>query len=147
MTDKPTTMETLLGGGELQLLKNDGNYETVRVLQLPVRSYPALQAAIQNEPRTVELYCGKPSGWSDTLTIAAFESVIAEGERINGDFFLRWLERQKKRADLAPKADPDQVERMLSVLQKSNPGLLNALLEGAGLSLPTTSPNSPSKPA
>jgi hypothetical protein len=123
---EPTPLETLLGGSNALVGFLSGEEETVRVRQLPIRDYPDYLAAQMDEPRMAELLCGKPTGWGDSLEFASLEGIISEGDRLNADFFGRWLRRRLERQ-----------ERLL-------PGSL------AGVSVtpsPTASPTPPSAPA
>ena len=63
---------------------------------------------------------------------------------INRDFFLRWLERQKAKADMIPKADTSQVMAVLEVMQRSNPGFLDSLMSKVATSQASL-PKSPSR--
>jgi hypothetical protein len=117
-------MVTLLGGVTYNATKLDGSIEEVRIAQVPIKSFPDYLNAQEDEPRMVEMFCGKPKGWSDQLTPGSFEHIIAEGERINADFFSRW------------------VQRRLARQEKLMPGITEKLLASR-----TTLPNSPSKPA
>lgn len=120
-------LENIRGGMDLELSLVGGGTEQVFVRQIPIRLMPQLLAALEDEPRMVELFCDRPEGWSDTLTPEAFEKVVAEGERLNADFFSRWLRRRL-----------DRQERLL-------PGITEQLAKNAGL--PTGSLKSPSAPA
>ena len=120
-------LENIRGGMDLELSLVGGGTEQVFVRQIPIRLMPQLLAALEDEPRMVELFCDRPEGWSDTLTPEAFEKIVAEGERLNADFFSRWLRRRL-----------DRQERLL-------PGITEQLAKNAGL--PTGSLKSPSAPA
>lgn len=143
----PDKLTTLIGSVERIVTKPDGATETVRIRQLPIRLLPQYLASLDDEPRMVELLCDKPSGWSDSLSPADFEGIIEEGERLNSDFFSRWLERKKKREQFLPKPDLDQIEKVLDVLTRNNPELVPQLLQKAGLNSPTGSSKSPSPAA
>lgn len=81
----------------------DGSQEQVTVRQLHVNEYPLYQVSMENEPLMVDLLCSKlspknePTGWSLTLTLESFEAVVETGDRINADFFGRWLARDLRR--------------------------------------------------
>ena len=120
-------LENIRGGMDLELSLVGGGTEQVFVRQIPIRLMPQLLAALEDEPRMVELFCDRPEGWSDTLTPEAFEKIVAEGERLNADFFSRWLRRRL-----------DRQERLL-------PGITEQLAKNAGL--PTGSLKSPSAAA
>lgn len=118
--------ETLFGGIQLEVALVTGGTETVFIRQLPVRLMPQMLASLEDENRLVELFCDRPEGWSDNLAAESFEKVVLEGERLNADFFSRW------------------VQRRLTRQEKVMPGITAQLARNAGLALPTGSPNAPS---
>lgn len=91
------TLATLLGGTELEVAKLNGERELVKVRQLPVRDLPKYLACHQNEAATVELFCERDANWVDTLALASFEAILAEGEKLNLDFLSRYAARQLAR--------------------------------------------------
>ena len=124
---EPTKAETLRGGQHFTVNLEGGAAEKVFVRQLPVKDFEAWLIALDDEPRVAELLCQQEKGWGDRLEIGSLELVVTEGERLNRDFFERWLQRRTARKEwLMP--------------------LLTRNLEAGGTS-PTTSPNSASKPA
>lgn len=125
--NEPTKAETLRGGQQIPVTLQDGASDSVFVRQLPVKEFEPWLGCLDDEPRAAELMCGKESGWGDRLTVESLEAVIATGERLNRDFFERWLGRRTARKEwLAP------------LLAR------NAAVVG---SLPTGSPNSASTAA
>ena len=90
----PTSMETLLGRGELNVTKEDGTTEKVDVRQLSIAQFPKLLAAQDDEVAMACLYTGKDQDWFMSLTMESQEAVIVEGDRINADFFVRWFQRR-----------------------------------------------------
>ncbi|MCL4181228.1 MAG: hypothetical protein KJ072_26225 [Verrucomicrobia bacterium] len=118
--------ETLFGGAELEVNLVAGGTEKVFVRQIPVRLMPQMLAYLENENQLVELFCDRPEGWSDSLAVESFEKVVLEGERLNSDFFSRWVQRRLIRQE------------------KVMPGITERLARNAGLPLPTGSPNAPS---
>jgi hypothetical protein len=118
--------ETLFGGADLEIRLLGGGTENVFIRQIPIRLMPQMLASLEDENRLVELFCDKPEGWSDTLDPESFEKVVTEGERLNADFFSRWVQRRLTRQ-----------ERVM-------PGITEKLARSAGLPLPTGSPNAPS---
>ncbi len=102
---QPSPTETLLGSGTCIVAFKptkavpEPKSETVLILQLEIESFPKLLAAQDDEAKAIELYCGKPDGWAKTLTPSSHELVIAEGERINSDFFGRWVQRRLQRQE------------------------------------------------
>lgn len=118
--------DTLFGASPLEVTLASGDSQQVFVHQLPIRQMPELLAVMDDENRLAELYCQQPQGWSDTLTRESSEAVVIEGERLNGDFFSRW------------------VGRRLARQEKVMPGITEKLAHNAGLPLPTGSPSAPS---
>lgn len=121
--------ETLFGGLELDATLISGQTEKVFVRQIPIRQMPQMLTALEDENRLVELFCDKPEGWSDSLTVESFEKIVTEGERLNADFFSRW------------------VQRRLTRQEKVMPGITEKIARNAGLPLPIGSPSAPSAPA
>lgn len=121
--------ETLFGGLEVEVSLTSGQTEQVFIRQIPIRQMPQMLAALEDENRLVELFCDKPEGWSDELTVESFEKVVTEGERLNADFFSRWVQRRLTRQ-----------ERVM-------PGITEKLAKSAGLPLSTGSPSAPSAAA
>jgi len=78
----------------ITVTKTDKSVELVEVKQLPVKKYPDLLAAVDDEPKTVEIFCDKPTGWSDSLTNESIEQLLEEGNALNRDCFSRWLQRR-----------------------------------------------------
>ena len=102
-TSEPTKAETLRGGQDLHVQLDDGATETVLVRQLPVKDFEIWLASLDDEPRAAELLCGRDEGWGDRLSVESLEAVILAGERLNRDFFERWLQRRTARKEwLAP---------------------------------------------
>lgn len=127
--EQPTKTETMLGGMHFTAAKVDGAMEEVTIRQLPIREFPRLLAALDDEPAMVEVLCGKEKGWSETLSPEAFEQIVVEGERINADFFCRW------------------VKRRLARQEKLLPGITERAVQSAGMTSQTTLPKSPSPAA
>ena len=89
----------LIGYKEVTVTHNDKTSQTVRVKQLPVRSMPDYLRAQDDEAALIALACDKKPEWSDTLTPESLENLVAEVEAVNKDFFQRWFERRKQRAE------------------------------------------------
>jgi hypothetical protein len=129
---EPTKWETLLGGVDYEARKLDGSTEAVRIRQLPVRLMDQYLNVLNDEPKVVELLCGRPAGWSDCLSNESFEKIVEEGTRVNADFFERFLARKAN---------------MVSTLHRLA-GAHQAVVERlASATLPTTLPNSRSAAA
>ena len=95
--EKQNNVATLLGGLPLKVTYQDGSSEELTIKQLPVKQMLPLLKAIDDEPAMAELFCGKPEGWSASLTPESFELVVEEGDKLNRDFFVRWVQRRQRR--------------------------------------------------
>lgn len=122
--DGPSKTETLLGGYTVKVAFNVGSStEDVLVRQLPIKSFPALLAAADDEYKMAELYCDKPSGWAETLTLNSLEAVINEGERVNQDFFSRWVQRRLNRQEKMMPGVTEKVMAAAASVSASQTGL------------------------
>jgi hypothetical protein len=115
MSDK---INTLLGGMDAVVTLLDGSSVTVRIRQLPVKLFPRLLEAQDDESKLVELLCDQAEGWADTLTVESFEQIVTLGEGLNSDFFSRWVRRRLERQ-----------ERLI-------PGITEKISARCGLTLP-----------
>jgi IS5 family transposase len=114
-------MQTLLGYSEVAVTFTNGEQGTVKVRQLPVRQLAAYLLKIDDEAGAVELFTNQPEGWADTLTLASFEAVLAEGEKLNSDSFFAWLRRRVERQErIAPGTTGDAGKVLLSRLPTSS---------------------------
>jgi hypothetical protein len=96
-------IETVLGGSEITVTFIDGSTEKVKVRQLPIRLYQRYLETMDKESEMVELLTGMKPMRVDALTYESHEAIVAEGERVNGGFFGRWLQRSKERTQrIAP---------------------------------------------
>lgn len=129
--DSKDSNAALFGSVEAVALKQNGTTETVSIFQLPVRKFRDVQSRLKDEGALIELYCDKPPKWADDLTPESHERLLGHAKEINGDFFSRWLERQKQTDELLPKADMGQLALMLDAMQKQNPKLLEDLMSKA----------------
>jgi hypothetical protein len=129
--DSKDSAVALFGSVPFTVHKTDGTHEEVTVLQLPIRKFRDLQARLNDECAQLELYCNKPEKWAEQLTPTSHEGLLEVAEGINKDFFLRWVEREKKREALIPKPDPEQLAGMISALSKHDETLLSKLIAGA----------------
>lgn len=88
---------TIAGGVELEVAyQNNGDKETVKVRQIPVSKIQTFIMALANESEAIELYCDKPKGWADTLSIESASAVADKGQELNLPFFAAWFRRQAK---------------------------------------------------
>jgi hypothetical protein len=70
--------------------------ETVKVRQIPISKIQQFALALGNEAELIELYCDKPKGWADTLTVESASAVADKGQEINLPLFAAWFRRQAK---------------------------------------------------
>lgn len=134
---------TLVGGIDLSITKLDGSTESVKVRQLPVKLFPQYLATMLDEQKQVELLCDRQPGWADTLTPDSHELIVMEGEKLNRDFFSRWLQRKKEREALIPKPSTGEVVAMLEAINRANPALLEDLMQKATSQTSLPKPQSP----
>jgi len=98
-TEKKAAQElvTVVGGVELEVnYQNNGEKEVVRVRQVPISKIPAFLLAMGDEAATIELYCDRPKGWADTLSVESANAVADKGQEINLPFLNAWWRRQAK---------------------------------------------------
>src|SRR6266481_4341926 len=88
----PNSMETLLGYADVEVTYLNGEKETVRVRQFKVSECADYMKVMDYEDRAIAFLARKPESWADTLTVESWEKIITEGERLNGDFFSRWVQ-------------------------------------------------------
>jgi hypothetical protein len=113
-------IETVLGGSEIEIKFIDGTTKMIKVRQLPVRLYPRFFATMDKEAEMVELLTGMKPVQVDALTFESHEDIVAEGERVNGGFFGRWLERSKIRQQkLAPEMQAMVAEAVARQVKQS----------------------------
>ena len=79
---------TIAGGVELEVAyQNNGSSEKVKVRQIPISKTHEFLAAMSNEGALIELYCDKPQGWADTLSLESASAVADKGQDITPPFF------------------------------------------------------------
>ena len=115
-------MTTLMGGTETTVEKLDGTTETVKVRQLPVRLLQSYLLKLDDEAAAIELFCDKPEGWADTLTIASCAAIVTEGEKLNSESFFAWLQRRVARQErLVPNSTGEVGKQVLSISPTLSP--------------------------
>jgi hypothetical protein len=88
---------TIAGGVEMEVsYQNNGDKETVKVRQIPISKIQDFIFAMGNEAQAIELYCDKPKGWADTLSIESASAIADKGQELNMPFFAAWFRRQMK---------------------------------------------------
>lgn len=102
-TSGPTEQEIIEGGTLISVRYRNGQTEQMKVRILPLRELPRLAACLQNEAEMAEIYCDQPAHWADALTADSVFAIVDAGERLNADFFGRYLDRLLRRqAALVP---------------------------------------------
>jgi hypothetical protein len=113
MNTEPTKNETLFGGADFIATHTDGATESVKIAQIPIKDFPKFLQVQDDELKMAEFFCGKPEGWASSLSLDSLEGIITEGERINADFFSRWVQRRIARQE---RLIPGLTQKALSAL-------------------------------
>lgn len=88
---------TVIGGVEMEVaFQNNGTSERVKVRQIPISKIQDFILSMGNEAQAIELYCDKPKGWADTLTVESASAIADKGQALNLPFFAAWFRRQMK---------------------------------------------------
>jgi len=124
MESKLAAMATVLGALELEVVRLDGSTERVSVKQMPIKDYPRILELVDDELGLAALYCGKDKAWAEGLTPASYEAVIENADKLNADFFSRW------------------VARRLGRMERIKPGITERLMASAGAPGRSSSGNS-----
>lgn len=119
---------TLLAGGrELSIQYLDGRAGTVLVRLLPIREYPKLWSAANDEARQAEIYAGKETGWAETLAPASHDLIMETGDALNQETFFKWAARRVKTTKaLAPQVVQEAVENAVSKALRDGSAKLRA---------------------
>jgi hypothetical protein len=112
----PTPTETLMGGRKFPALKRDNTTEDIFIRQIGIEDCQSYLELQDNELAMIEFVCSKPDGWAKSLAPQCQAELIAEIDRINADFFSRWVERQKSRQE---RLMPGITEKRLAALLAS----------------------------
>jgi hypothetical protein len=111
----PTPLETLNGSGEIVVTRLDGTTESVRLRQITLGECEKLLLVQGDEIALACLYTGKERAWFEALDPVSQEQVVIEGDRINADFFGRWLSRRLARQErIAPGMMAKVLERAIA---------------------------------
>lgn len=136
----PTKTETLFGGVQLSVvIAGDPDPKMIWVKQLSLRECPLLDAAGEDELKEAAVYTDRPVAFIESLERVSQEQIILEGQRLNADFFGRWMQRRLKRQNMRI---PGGFE---GLIEKALPGILRQLQ--AAPSSPTSVSTSPLNPA
>jgi hypothetical protein len=94
--DKATEeLITVAGGIDLTVNFQNGNgSEVVKVRQIPISKLQEYLNGLGDEAKTIELYCDKPKGWADTLTLESATQIADKGQGLNSPFVEAWWKRQ-----------------------------------------------------
>lgn len=84
-------------GIDLMVETVTGEKIPVRVRELGISQFTRLSTVVDTEHSAAELYCGEPEGWSEKLTNAAIEEIVATGEKLNLEHLGRWVKRREER--------------------------------------------------
>lgn len=95
----PTSLETALGGVEIEVGNLDGTKETIKVRQLPVKDYKSALNALAIEVDFLALVCDRNPVWVEGLHPRSYTILALEAERQNVDFF-DWSVRQTRRIEM-----------------------------------------------
>jgi len=99
-------MVTVAGGVTLQVTYQvngrgeEPKKELVKIRQIPISKLSEFLLTLGDEAHSIELYCDKPKGWADTLSLESANEVADEGQRINRPFLNAWWRRQAKWRDM-----------------------------------------------
>lgn len=106
-----------MGGKDFPVTKKDGTIETVFIRELGVNEFPRFAKVQNDEQEMIEFVCDKLKGFAQTLTLESHEALVEEIEKVNGDFFSRWLARRIGRQE---KMMPGVREKLLSAALASS---------------------------
>src|SRR4051794_27597814 len=77
---------TITGGVDLEVTKQDGSKETVKVRQIPISKLQSFVMNLMNEAELIALYCDKTKEWADTLTVESASAIADKGQEFNLPF-------------------------------------------------------------
>lgn len=93
-------MNTLLGGTEVTVQFNDGSFAAVKVKQVPVKDMQAFLLAQDDELKMIAVAVETSAGFNaENLNPESHELLIGTIEKVNNDFFSRWVARQIARKE------------------------------------------------
>ena len=116
MNINPTNALIILNGGvEIGVNFADGHKETVKVRQLPIKSFPKLAEAFVDEIELLKLVCEKDDAWVESLDYESHSKLVEEAERLNHSRFFPWMERRSRTN-----------QALAETLRKLSPSLISA---------------------
>lgn len=83
-------------GSQVQVTLQLGGTDSVLVQQLTVAQFPAAfeAHAREDEMRLVELSCGRPPRWCDTLTVDSYNELVSQLYAVNATGFFAYATRR-----------------------------------------------------
>jgi hypothetical protein len=116
---------TIAGGVDLEVTKQDGSKETVKVRQIPISKIDfGTAVGSGDEASAIALYCDKPKEWVDALDLQSLNAVADKGQELNLPFYGAWFRRQVKwRENETPGAIVElekRVTQMIAGLRSGN---------------------------
>jgi len=113
-----TEFSDIVGYEEIEVVYRDGNRELVRARQFGLEECPTMLRLLaeDDETKLIAFYTGKTAEWAAKLTPQSQEQILEVGEKLNRDFFERWLQRRKRyRAMLlGPSEEQDLVRQAIA---------------------------------
>ena len=111
---------TIAGGVEMEVAyQNNGDKEKVKVRQIPISKYSQYIMVMHDTALVIELYCDKPKGWADSLTLESAIDVAEKGQELNRPFFERWFRIQMKWRESQQPTTGDTEENKLAAVSQS----------------------------
>jgi hypothetical protein len=117
----PSPTEKLFGAEVPVSFEGKADAESVTLREIPVAEWPKAIAAEGNEFALVDLFAGRPSGWSLTLKPESFGRIIAEGERLNAGFFAYCDRTERKAIARLRRVAPEKLEEMVNGIMSPSP--------------------------
>lgn len=99
-TNGTTDLALVMGGEELDVSYLDGQTERVKVRLMPIKRMGDYLSAIADEEKSIELFCGKPTGWAETLTPVSQLALYSKGQALNLPLFETWYPEFQKRTEV-----------------------------------------------
>ena len=130
----------IVGFEEVEVIFRDGaTKEVVRVRQFGLEECPTMLRlmAEDDETKLIAFYVQKDPAWAARLVPQSQEQILEVGERLNKDFFERWLQRRRRHRamllgsneeqDLIKEAIAEAAERVMKeasdqILQETSSG-------------------------
>ncbi|MBX3747341.1 MAG: hypothetical protein KF833_18685 [Verrucomicrobiae bacterium] len=107
----PTSQEILDGGINIHLAPD----QAVFVRLVPVRLYTDMLGALGDEARLIAIYTDLPEDRIGNLTPPQWERIVEEGDRLNRDFFARWVARRIARQERVMPGIGEQIRTAVSL--------------------------------